>query len=108
MDSPARAAGAVVGILIGIILIVAILFGGRELGWWLKADNVNRQVRIDNTNIGTQQAWYDEVTEGMQDTVVLPDGPQKQAIVKKVCELIPRLTETYQTSNVLDYQQEYC
>lgn len=108
MDSPGKAVMAVVLTIVGIMLFVGVLIGGRELGWWLKADSVNRQVKIDNTQTGTQQGWYDQVQKDIRDAAVLPDGPQKAAVVTDACKLIPRLTETYQTSDVVAFQQENC
>lgn len=95
--------------LLGLALVVALAIGGRELGWWLKADNVNRQVKIDNTNVGTQTAWRDEVNELMNTIELLPEGAsQRGGLVNQACELADRLTDNYMTDQIAAFESANC
>lgn len=67
-DDELRGCAMVVGaILLALLLAVGIFFGGRELGWWLKADNTNRQAHIDRSNFAFQQTLRDQVTQHISD-----------------------------------------
>lgn len=95
--------------LLGIVLLAGVVIGGRELNWWLRKDNVDRQVRIDNRNTGTQTAWADEAKNMIIDIELLPDGtPAKANLVRQTCDLIGRLTSPYQTDDLVSFQTQEC
>ena len=100
-----KAAGAIIG---GLLLIVAITVGGYQLGWWLKAENTNRQVKIDNLNTGTQTAWHDQATQDVRDFYILPDGPAKAHVRNEACDLIARLSDPYVDDTLDAFQMENC
>ena len=50
-----------------VALLIVIGVAGWQFGWWLEAKNVDRQVQIDNTQKGTQQAWQDQVLADIRD-----------------------------------------
>lgn len=100
--------GKVAAGILAVIVFVAIVVGGYNAGWWLKKDQTNRQVKIDNQQLGTQTAWADEVRSDIKDAALLPEGPQRQVVVNEACELIPRLTETFLTPEIETFQMENC
>jgi hypothetical protein len=93
----------------GLMLAAAIVIGGYQLGWWLKAENTDRQVNIDNRNTGTQTAWHDEATSLINQASLLPDNaPQRARLEQQACELIDRLTDPYVDDNLAAYQAQEC
>lgn len=92
-DDELRGCALVVGaILLAIALAVGIFWGGRELGWWLKADNTNRQAHIDRSNFAFQQTLRDEVTQHIADwnSIRAQSGAaadaQAHAVANTVCQ----------------------
>lgn len=92
--------------LIAVSVFVVVVAGGYLAGWWLRADSVNRQVRIDNRNVGVQTAWRDEVLEGIGEIELLAHTPGSAAAVAALtnttCDLIGRLTDTYRNDTRID------
>ncbi|MEK6443713.1 hypothetical protein [Pseudonocardia sp. T1-2H] len=54
-----RLAGAGLAVL-GVA--AAVIFGGYEGGWWLRADSTQRQGELNRSSYGFQQAHRDELT----------------------------------------------
>jgi hypothetical protein len=80
-------------------LIIAALYLG---SWWLRADRVNRQVGITNSNTGVQTAWRDEALDLISTIELLPpDAAQQHALTRQACDLIGRLTPSYRRDDRL-------
>jgi len=54
-------------IVVAVAVTVGVAIGGRELGWWLKADNTNRQTKIENLSYSHQTALKDQVLNDAKD-----------------------------------------
>ncbi len=96
---------------IGIILaILATSLIGWQVGWLFKKENTDRQVRIDNRNLGTQTGWRDEAVKTIADYELIDPAntAARGALRNKACDLIVRLSPTYATSNLTDYQKKEC
>ncbi len=97
------------GVLIMFSVITLLI--GTYLGvWWLTRDTTDRQVRIDNRNLGTQTAWRDEALDLMNQADLLPEGaPQRVALQRQACDLIGRLVGTYKNDDrIVAFEEEEC
>lgn len=95
--------------MICLLLVVGIGVAGWQFDWWLKAKNTDKQVQIDNRNLGTQTAWQDEAKKLINQASVLPEGaPQAAALERQACELIDKLTNTYMTDQLADFEAANC
>jgi hypothetical protein len=98
--------GAAIG---AVVLIVVIGVAGWQFDWWLTEKNVNRQVQIDNRNLGTQTAWRDEAYSLIRDVQVLPEGqPARANAIDRACSLIGRLTDPYKDDDLVAFQSQEC
>lgn len=88
----------ILAVLGGIVLIALLAWGGRELGWWLKADNTYRQGKIDQTTFSRQNGLVSQInshaddvrTIDVQITTATGDqltalNAQRRAIVQSIC-----------------------
>lgn len=91
-------------------VLVALAIGGYQLGWWLKAENVDRQVRIDNISKGTQTAWHDQAISGIRDySLVDPENTAARgALRNQTCDLIARLTNTFRDDIIVTFENKEC
>ena len=102
-------AKAVAAAILALLLVVLVTIGGYQLGWWLKKENTDRQVAIDNRNLGTQTAWRDEAYDLINKAELLPEGaPQSARLKDQACELIGRLTGSYQDDALVIFHSEEC
>ena len=98
---------------VSIVLAGAVLFGGRELGWWLRADNTNRAAAISRTNTGTQSALIDEINHkydeykadkatasdpSLDADTAARDNTQAAAVLNTVCDDYRKLTPSYKAT----------
>jgi hypothetical protein len=99
---------AVLATLLGIVVLVAIVVGGYEGGWWLKSNSTNHQMHIDRQNYGTQLAYITKLENTITDTANISsqlDIPgltaqqrqdltnQKTAIVQQGCTYAHLITD---------------
>jgi hypothetical protein len=100
---------AAIGAVVGAILLVGgIVVGGYQLGWWLKANNTNRQQHIDRKNYGSQLAYQTKLESTITDVASIdvqldsPNTPasekaglqgQRTAIVRQGCSAANLLTD---------------
>lgn len=119
-DHPGR---YIVGGLVAAVLLIGVLtFGGWEIGWWFKGQNVNRESHILRNSYANQQTLRDQITAQIGN--VLSIGPQiaeepsaapqlkaqRAAIVNIVCgdavqvvgDPLPSSQATFIKSNCLD------
>ncbi len=59
--------GATVGVIVVIVLLVGLVFGGWALGWWFKGENANREARVIRQGYSNQQTLREEVTRKIGD-----------------------------------------
>ena len=97
-------------VIVAVLVISAVSLIGWQVGWWFNAENVDRQVRVDNTNTGTQTAWHDEVLSSISDYELLDpaDTARRGAVRRQACELIPRLTDEYYTPEIQAFDEREC
>lgn len=97
-------------IVVGIVAAIAVALIGWQVGWWFKAENVERQVRVDNTNTGTQTAWRDEVLSSISDFELLDpaDTARRGAVRRQACAIIPRLGGPYYTPEIQVFDESEC
>lgn len=94
---------------IGAVIAGAALCVGLYLGgWWLTRDATDRTTEIQNRRNATQEAWQRQVNEAMRDAALLDPGPQRQAVIRVACDLIPELTDTYRTDSIESFALENC
>lgn len=95
--------------LLALIVVVAIGVAGWQFDWWLAEKNVDRQVRIENRNTGSQTAWRDRINTLLVDIeTVGEDQPARQAMIHEACTLSGRLTDNYLTDQIEQFQIDYC
>ena len=97
-------------VLTSLVLVTALVIGGYQLGWWIKADSTERQVQIDNQNTGTQIAWHDQAIQGIRDyELVDPSNTAARgALRNQTCELIARLSNPYRDDIIVAFYMEVC
>ncbi len=103
--------GSITVWVIGFCLLFgAIGVVGWQVGWWLKKENVERQVDIANNNTGTQTAWRDEVLSSIRDYEVIDPENQaaRNAVRVQACNIIPRLNEDYLDDQIVEFELEHC
>lgn len=106
----AKVAGAC---LLGLLVLTAITITVYLGAWWLRGDTKNRQVKIDNRNVGVQTAWRDEALDHITEFELLQNSPQaasaQAAEADRACDLIGRLTDNYRTDPRIDaFAERYC
>jgi hypothetical protein len=96
---------------IGLFVLITILtVAAWQIGWIFKAENVERQVRIDNRHTGVQTAWHDQAVDGVRQFYLIPEdnSAARGAVRNQTCDLIGRLVPEYITPNLTQFQQEEC
>lgn len=92
-----------------VIVLAVIIFGGWQLGWWFRAQNVNRSAAINRSSLAFQQAKVDELTRKQADLKALQatasttqDADQKAqldaqaaAITSIICADYAQVTPSY-------------
>lgn len=102
-------AKAVAAGLAALLLLAGIGVAGYQFEWWLRGENTDRQVEIDNRNTGTQTAWRDEAHDAIADLALLPEGsPQAGSLRRQACDLIGRLTDPYVDDDLAAFQSTEC
>lgn len=99
----------VVGVAIAGAFAV-IVFGGWLLGWWFKAENLERRVDLINSNTGTQTAWRDEALDSVAEFFGTPEdnGAARNAIKRQACDLIGRLDDDYLDATLAEFFVSEC
>ena len=105
-----KTVGIVFGVIFGLLFLVALAIGGRELGWWLRTDNTNRQVKIDNLNTGTQTAWHDQAIQDVKNFYLLDEANSAQhgMLRNEACQYIARLSDPYLDDILVEFQAQEC
>jgi hypothetical protein len=92
-----------------LLLLVGLAVGGYQLRWWLRGENTDRRVSIENRNLGTQTAWRDEALDLINQASLLPDSaPQRPALHRQACDLIGRLTDPYMDDTLVVFESQEC
>lgn len=93
-----------------VLVLIAVSLIGWQVGWWFRAENVDRQVTIDNNNKGTQTAWRDEAIKTVADFELIDPAntAARGALRIKACDLIPRLNDNYRDGTLVAFYQEEC
>lgn len=92
-----------------LLFVVGLGVAGWHFEWWLKEKNTDRQVQIDNRNLGTQTAWRDEAVDLINQAELLPAGAsQALNLERQACDLIDRLTDSYLTDQLADFEAANC
>jgi type II secretory pathway component PulM len=81
----------------GLLLCVAIVIGGWQLGWWLKDETVNRNAQILQDSYGRQNALVEQVLDDIREVEAGNLPPQQViAITAQICDSTAKLTGTIQ------------
>jgi hypothetical protein len=114
-DDPRRLQRGLFGSITIWVIALCLLFGavgivGWQVGWWLKSENVNRQVAIDNNNTGVQTAWHDEAMKTISDYELVDPAntAARGALENKACDLIGRLNDDYRNIQINTFERENC
>jgi len=80
---------SVPGVLLGLGLLVALVLGGWQAGWWFRTQNVNREAQTYQNGYANQSAMRDEISRKLADvnqyTVQISNpayAAEKQSIVQ--------------------------
>lgn len=98
------------GVVAALVLVVVIVIGGYQLGWWLKGNAVNRNAVIQQDSYGRQNALIEQVYNGIKEaeTPAIPAG-QRTAIISQVCDAAGKLTGSIQlTTSAAAFVQREC
>jgi len=85
----------VLATIVTIMLVVGVVVGGYQLGWWLNSQSVNRNARIQQDSYGRQSALTTAVLReatDLQDPNLPP--AQRVALVAEFCINASMLTGT--------------
>lgn len=58
---------SVPGVLLGIGVVVAVILGGWQAGWWFTAQNTNRAAQVAQQGYANQSAMREEITRKLGD-----------------------------------------
>ena len=58
---------SVPGVLLGVALLVALVLGGWQAGWWFKTQNTNRDATLRQQGVGNQSAMVSEIPRKIAD-----------------------------------------
>lgn len=110
MTSFKEGATATLALIVGLAVIAVLAVGVWQLGWFVSAKNVDRQVHIDNRNTGTQTAWHDQALQDIRDFTLLDpsDTARRGALRNDACNLIGRLRPDYLTQDLSDFKNQEC
>lgn len=88
---------AVMATIIGILVMIAIVIGGWQLGWWLKSETVNRNAVILQDSYGRQNALVEQILDDVREVEAGNLPPQQViAITSQICDSAAKLTGSIQ------------
>lgn len=94
--------------VLGFFLLVGLIIGGWQAGWWFKEADVNRQSHVNRSSYGFQQAHEDElahqitditnIASQIADPTTSPDqrvalGAQRKAEINEACRSFDQITD---------------
>jgi hypothetical protein len=83
--------------IIGILVMIAIVIGGWQLGWWLKSETVNRNAVILQDSYGRQNALVEQILDDVREVEAGNLPPQQViAITSQICDSAAKLTGSIQ------------
>lgn len=96
--------------ILAIIAVIVIAVGAWQLNWFVKEKNTERQVQIDNRQLGTQTAWRDEALDSVGEYYSTdPANSAARGVLRsQACDLISRLDGPYRTDQLIAFYQEQC
>lgn len=108
MERNSRGSAALATLLTvaGLIVVVAVIVGGYQLGWWLTGNAVNRSAKINRQSYDVQQTYLEKARDDIALVraidVQIADKrnaddvdqltAQRTATVTQTCDAISRLT----------------
>lgn len=80
-------------VFVVLVVVIALIIGGWQLGWWLKENSVNRNTKINQDSYGRQVAIADSILDDVAEVqqAGLPDS-QRAAIIAQICQNAVMLT----------------
>jgi hypothetical protein len=87
-------ATGVLATVVAIVLLVGIVVGGYQLGWWLNKNATNRTAQIYQDSYGRQTALVDSIVDDIKEAQN-PNLPKQQriAIVDQICDNADHLSD---------------
>ena len=110
-------------VTLGVLaLLVLVVFGGWQLGWWLSEESTNRRTGIANRSLARQSALSEEVLDKYRDarnidvqlTEATPEQQtalraQRVAIIDQLCDAYAQMTNRMTLSNNVEtFVSEEC
>lgn len=101
---------AILAVFGTLVVVAIVVLAGWQIGWWFKGENLERQVNLDNRNLGTQTAWADEALDSVAEyyTVDESNTAARGALRRQACELIGRLDDDYLTPDLSEFYVINC
>lgn len=95
---------------LAVAAVIAISLIGWQVGWWFRAENIDREVNVQNRNVGTQTAWRDEARNAITDFQLIDpaNGAARGSLRIKACGLIDRLTDNYRDQDLVTFETKEC
>lgn len=87
--------GIFMSVVGGLVLLVLLVIGGWQLGWWLKDETVNRNAQILQDSYGRQNALVEQILDDVREAEAGNLPPQQViAITSQICDSAAKLTGT--------------
>ncbi len=86
-------ATGVLATVAAIAVVIAIVIGGYQLGWWLNKNATNRQAQIYQDSYGRQTALVDSIVDDIKEAEGNIPANQRIAIVDQICDNAAHLSD---------------
>lgn len=94
--------------IIAIVLVVAIVIVGYKISWWVEEDSTNRQTVIDRQSTAFNTSRIEKVRDDIIEISNLADGPQKQNIIRGICEAVADVNQNTVPSDIAVFAAQNC
>lgn len=99
------AAKAIGAFIVAAVILIGIVLGGWQAGWWFAAKNADRDAHVRRSTYGYQQTLREQITKGIGDVTdmdrqiagakgddVTSLTAQRRAIANQVCGQAEQIT----------------
>jgi hypothetical protein len=96
----------VLSVLIGLVLVVAIIFGGWAMGWWFKQQDVGLQRDVNRNSQQYQDGLVSQERDRVQAYDMAVDDAQKKQISLTFCAVYQDLVKP--PTDIMQAQARIC
>jgi hypothetical protein len=96
----------VLSVLAGLVLVVAIIFGGWAMGWWFKQQDVGLQRDVNRNSQQYQDGLVSQERDRVQAYDVAVDDSQKKQISLTFCAVYQDLVKP--PTDIMQAQARIC